>query len=348
MDVVKLGAALLAFILAFYALTARERKTPYITISVYSAVIFVLIVIAISLVSTVMKPVSQNISSILQRVAECLLIMAVLYVAYRIWRIHNMHMHFRDDNLIRNLFIVRKILSIKRSIRNKPSYEHSPIGIPEEIVTSVIKTGYFPKDQLEYAIKRNDCSKNMKLSLSAVYKTPNWVKADLITINLATCFLQNDAYVQYTTSARHPAEFIFQLKSAWESRNDQNEKKDWREVSENIVAVDAYTPHFGFVDTTHCEWTKRLEGGDIGVTCLTSKSSFAGIHTSAAIAFNVIKDRHKKDTRHPTLVIYEGTYGLVDLESLEQYRIFIRVSHIISPTSSRCEFSSRSDSVASF
>ncbi len=318
MDVVKLGAWLLAFIMAFYALTARERKTPYITITVYSAVIFVLFVIAISMLSTVTKSVS------LQRVAECLLIMAVVYVAYRIWRIHNRHMNFRDDNLFWNLVIIRYILSKVRSIKNKTSYEHSPIGIPDEIVTSVTNTGYFSEEELRCAIKRNDSSDTMKLSLSAVYKTPNWVKADLMTTNLAICFLQHNAYVQYTTSARHPAEFILQLKNTWETRNNQINKKDWREISNNIVAVDAYTPHFGFVDTTHCEWKKQLEGKDINVTCLTSKSSFAGVHTSAAIAFNVIKKRHQGEIRHPTLVIYEGIYGLVDLESIEQYRIFIR------------------------
>ena len=324
MDVIKLGAALLAFIMTFYALTARERKTPYITVSVYSAVIFILFVIAISMLSTVTKSVSPSLSAILQRMSEYLLIMAVLYVAYRIWRIHNRHMNFRDDKLFKNLVFIRYILSIKRSIWNKPSYEHSPIGIPDEIVDSVISTNYFSEEQLKHAIKRNNCSDTMKLSLSAVCKMSTWVKTDLMTTSLAICFLQHNAYVQYITSARHPAEFILQLKDAWETQETQMNKKDWREVSRNIVTVDAYTPHFGFVDTTHGEWTKKLKGTDISVTCLPSKSSFAGVHTSAAIAFNVIKGRHQQDVRHPTLLIYEGLYGLVDLESIEQYRIFIR------------------------
>jgi hypothetical protein len=52
------------------------------------------------------------------------------------------------------------------------------------------------------------------------------------------------------------------------------------------------------------------------------------MHTAAARAFNTIKALSKAQSgqhvRQPTLVIYDGPHALVELESIEQYRIFIR------------------------
>jgi hypothetical protein len=60
---------------------------------------------------------------------------------------------------------------------------------------------------------------------------------------------------------------------------------------------------------------------------VTSSVSYAGIHTATAKAFNKLKDEAGKRVRQPTLVVYEGCNALVDLESPEQYRIFVR--HVI-------------------
>src|SRR5439155_19035451 len=93
-----------------------------------------------------------------------------------------------------------------------------------------------------------------------------------------------------------------------------------------IVAVDAYSPHFGFTDSIHDEMTKKVRAD--GIECITAKASFAGLHTAAARAFNLTKQRvvlqDGTTIRPPTLVIYDGPHALVELESREQYRIFIR------------------------
>jgi hypothetical protein len=53
--------------------------------------------------------------------------------------------------------------------------------------------------------------------------------------------------------------------------------------------------------------------------------SFAGIHSAAARAFNLLKKKSGAPSqRDPILVIYEDCYALSDLESPEQYRVFIR------------------------
>jgi hypothetical protein len=90
------------------------------------------------------------------------------------------------------------------------------------------------------------------------------------------------------------------------------------------VVVDAYTPHFGFTDSTHVNWRNWLEGQ--GITVVDSSPSFAGMHTAATKAFKKIKKRQEENgqARPPTLVIYENPFAIVDLESAEQYRIFVR------------------------
>lgn len=63
---------------------------------------------------------------------------------------------------------------------------------------------------------------------------------------------------------------------------------------------------------------------ELHVTCVTSSVSYPGIHTALSRAFNLIKKRAASDVRKPVLVIYEDTYALADLESPEQYRLFVR------------------------
>ena len=55
-----------------------------------------------------------------------------------------------------------------------------------------------------------------------------------------------------------------------------------------------------------------------------SRRTYAGMHTASSRAFNKIRAQLKQTERGPTLVIYEDCYALADLESSEQYRIFVR------------------------
>jgi len=93
-------------------------------------------------------------------------------------------------------------------------------------------------------------------------------------------------------------------------------------VATRIVAVDAYSPHFAFIDSIYPKKDRELESLD--VTRVASKMTFAGMHSASSRAFNVIHEQVRDDKRKPTLVIYEDTYAISDLESPEQYRIFVR------------------------
>ena len=136
-----------------------------------------------------------------------------------------------------------------------------------------------------------------------------------------TTFLESGHTVQYLAASRHPSELITALRSQME----QMPNIQWQDKAQNIVVVDAFTPHFGFTDSIHDARTRHTKS--LGVECINSSVSYAGLHTASSRAFNVIKARARSEVRGPTLVVYEDTHALADLESHEQYRIFVR--HVI-------------------
>ena len=96
-------------------------------------------------------------------------------------------------------------------------------------------------------------------------------------------------------------------------------------MARNLIVIDAYSPHFAFIDSIYAKKDRDLDA--LGVVRVTSTMTYAGIHSASSKAFNLFKRSSGDITRKPTLVIYEGTYALTDLESAEQYRIFVR--HVV-------------------
>jgi hypothetical protein len=264
-------------------------------------------------------------ADILETLGLALLGVGILNVFFKVWQAQNRKLNFRDDHLFGNLKVVRWIKSKYRSLRPQP-YEHDPVDFHEPLLQSIMECPSLPKLELEKALERRKDTDGSTRSLSVVCRVATFTEADQILKELALCFLGQGCWVQYTTCARHPIEFILQLERTW---RDRSEKRAWKEVASHIVTVDAYSPHFGFTDSIHDESTKRLDR--LGIKGITAKASYAGMHTAAAQAFNTIKKTSKaqggQDVRHPTLLIYEGPQALVELESAEQYRIFIR--HLI-------------------
>src|SRR3972149_11214514 len=205
--------AFLAFIMAFYGLAARERKTPYIISTIYSTIFLVLLSVIFDLIGRFSRPFYPNASEILFRLAKATLILSVFYVAKRIWSIYIMHINFRDDQLW-NFPPIKQIRNIRKS-RKVPKYEHAPVPINERLVNDIIQSGVMPKEQLQAAIDRNYPKSEMKLSISAVCVTPNWSSADRTTLSLISNFLRNDCLVQYTACARHPIDLMLHLKNTW-------------------------------------------------------------------------------------------------------------------------------------
>ena len=308
--------ALLAFFLAFYALLARERKTPYITTFIYPIASLVTISILLASISSSFLLTFPRTKAILDKVAVILLCLALTMVVYNVWRLHNRHVNFRDDNLIKNIALVRKAKHLLRRFRRKPSYEHTPPTLTEGALHAFLNETH-EGDALLATIRRDFKTVQpyrwaTSLSISVCQRRLS--QTDELLTHLISELLQKDCYVQYTTCIRHPFELIDSLSHANVLANQLHARR--------LAVIDAYTPHFGFTDSVHLEKTAEITAK--GVIAVKSPPSYAGVHTATAKAFNKLKHESGSHVRNPTLVVYEGCASLIDLESPEQYRIFLR------------------------
>jgi hypothetical protein len=320
-DLTTKSIAILAFVVAFYALIARERKTPYLTNRVFATIITVLFAVVADVLSSILKSISSKTSEVLHAGATLLFIIALAYVALGVFRVYNRQINLRDDHPFQNLRIIRRFRLVLSQLRRRKPYEFDTPALTPGLREALRQTNYLAAAQLDTAFKVIDAVDVVKLSLSAVIRVPSPSRADWFAIDLAKRFLVNDCPIQFVSCVRHPIEFIAQLSKSW-----QQDSRDWQQIRQKIVVVDAFSPHFGFSDTVHDEMT-RITETDFSIKCLKSRPSYAGIHSASASAFNYIKQLYKTTARPYTLVLYEGAHSLVDLESREQYRLFVR--HVI-------------------
>jgi hypothetical protein len=200
-------------------------------------------------------------------------------------------------------------------------YEHDVDLLPASILDDLQAMPEVSAPAVEMARPSLNLSgRNFSLVMAAT--APTYAIGDRLTIHLAYNFLKHGAWVQYTACSRHPVEFILALKSLWEGKPVTN--MSWAEAAKRMIVVNAFTSHFGFTDSIHLEMSRWLKA-ELRVSEVTAKPTFAGIHTGTARAFNQLKKRQRGSTPRPaTLVCYEGVFALTDIESVEQYRVFIR------------------------
>lgn len=318
-DVPTIGLALLALLVALYALAAREQKTPYITSSVFGTVMLVLFAIVLSVAAKLIAKLFPVVSTGLAYFADVLLLAAVILVIFNVAKALNQRSYFRSDNFIKNLAPVRWVRSTWRSIRQEQRYQYNFAPFDDKLISCIKETKALgePFSEAFKAAHRQEVP-----SWSMAYNVNTLNDADDILVSLAICFIKNGYSVQYASCTRHPIEFIIKLKTQVQAMNGD---PLWEHSVKRIVAVDAYTPHFGFTDSVYDEETKKAKA--LGIRWVTAGSSYASLHAASAQAFNYIKVVERDRVRKPTLVVYDGPSALIDLESAEQYRIFLR--HVI-------------------
>jgi hypothetical protein len=199
------------------------------------------------------------------------------------------------------------ISRLEKATTTQPTYSHSALPITDElkqeisdVLNGISESRYEEREELG------------RRSLAVAVEHQG--QGNALLTRLAIIFIKGGHSVQYLTASRHPIEFVEQLKAELGD--------SWRSRAKQVVVIDAYTPHFGFIDSIYPIRTAELQ--KLGVTYIRSRRTYAGMHTASSKAFNEIKAKLKHDERHPTLVIYEDCYALSDLESPEQYRIFVR------------------------
>jgi hypothetical protein len=325
LNIVGSSLALLVFLVAYYALLARERKTPYITNYIFPPASLIFLAVLLVLVEQLVQgwragfanmftsaatssqsrgtPVTRSDYWLVAGAYACFYLGA-LKIFMNIWRLHNRQVNFRDDNRVKNLRITRHLKHWWERQSASPAYAHNPAEIDDSTIRAALGTS-----RLGGGAK--DAEGQIRTLAICGYPL---CETDTTVPALAAELLKKDWLVQYTTCSRHPCEWVSKLKT--------QVGKAWVEKAGRVTVVDAYTPHFGFNDSIHAR--KADDVTSEGVVYVSSPESYAGVHTATAKAFNAQKKKAAGNVRLPTVLIYEGCRALADLESPEQYRLFLR------------------------
>lgn len=316
-DILTATGLLLAFLIGFYTLIGRERKSPYLTNGLFQILLISVPAVIFSLLSQVLVPLGGKgalIAQIFALLAFLFLVAALVLTLFRVYKAYMRFSLFVDSANPKHISVVRSAKHfIRRGSEQKP-WEWDAIPLSDKLQEKVEEILRNPADP--EVSPSNDSPK----PTSAAISVSRHGCANRVLAELATAFLEEQRPVQYMTASRHPLEFVTYLKKHIELHTSLK----WPEIQSRIVVADAYTRHFGYADSIYMRATTALKR-DYGVQHVTAGESFAGLHTASSEAFNKLKEHAPKGKgRDPMLIIYEGCYALADLESREQYRIFIR------------------------
>jgi hypothetical protein len=300
-------AALMAFQISLYTLVARERKAPYVINSVFWLFLLCLTAVAFDIAGALLPQPWQDWALL---GGGWLLLCAVFCTAHLVYRTAIRFVYFIDDPHPKHWPGIRHFRAWRHRSRVEPTYSHNTLPITSELKDEIAKA----LDEFAGG-QREDREELGERSLAVAVEHQG--QGNRLLAQLALIFIKRGNSVQYLTASRHPIEFIDLLREEIKRSGE-----DMLTRAKQIVVIDAYTPHFGFIDSIYRVRNRQLDA--LGVTCIKSKRTFAGMHTASSRAFNRIKAQRKQDQRLPTLVIYEDCYALTDLESPEQYRVFVR------------------------
>jgi len=299
-------AGLVAFHIGLYTLVGRERKSPFVINDVFPVFLLCLLV-AIATTAAFFLP--DDWAPLGLRIATALFLAALVVSFVVVYRTTIRFIYFVDRINLTHLPLIRPLKRLKSLVSQQPSYAHNALPVDDDLLRTI----------LSILSKHNpDFSKKSPLDVlfSIGIQVERLNVSTEILVELSAAFLRSGNFVQYITVANHPVDFIEQLKAAMD--------KDWVESAANVIAIDAYSSHFAFIDSIYAK--KDREFARTGARLIKSKRTYAGIHSASSAAFKKFK-RSGNENRRPTLVIYEFTSALTDLESVEQFRIFLR--HVI-------------------
>ncbi len=316
-------AALLAFLIGLYTLVGRDRKSPYLINSVFQVFLVCLVGAAFDILATILQPWRWGLA---MAGAFCLLA-AIALSGWRVWTTYVRLAMFVDPGPLGRLKLVPGARQYRewRKRSSGPTYEHHPVLLAEEIQVRLrdVLMGYAGDAHSAPTLDVREHGDPRSLALSLRH---HGQVNDLLS-RLVAIFLMQDKYtVQYMTASRHPIEFLAYLRRVWPSIGvkEDGTKVQWAVARRDLVVVDAYSPHFGFMDSINKAKSAAVVE-QIGGRLISSAETYAGMHSASSQAFKLIKrDAAQPGVRQPTLVIYEDMFALADLESVEQYRVFVR------------------------
>ncbi|QPF92314.1 hypothetical protein [Bradyrhizobium commune] len=301
-------AGLVAFHIGLYTLVGRERKAPFVINDIFPVFLLCLLV-AITTTAAFFMPAAWT--SYALQVAAAIFLTALVVSLVVVYRTTIRFIYFVDKINLFHLPLVRPLKRFWSLVNPKPNYSNNALPIDADLLRKILSV------LSDFGL---DLSKNSPAnqSLSSIGVQVERLDASRkLLVALSAAFLRHENFVQYVTAANHPIDFIANLQKEM--------GQDWQARAGNVIAIDAYSSHFAFIDSIYAKKDRDFAG--TGARLIQSKRTYAGIHSASSAAFKLFKTNANSESRKPALVIYEFTGALTDLESVEQFRIFLR--HVI-------------------
>ena len=193
------AGALLAFIIGFYTLIGRERKSPYL-INSFFYIALPTVLGAVFAVVSIPLPFAR---SELLFFATILLLVALVLTFWRLYKVYVRFVYFVDRISFKDLPIWRGPKNLWRSVRAKKPYEHNSVPINSTLISKIASTlKEFSGGTGLYEERTNIDHNSLTVALDNHGESTN------LLVRLMTIFLENGHTVQYLTASRHPIELI--------------------------------------------------------------------------------------------------------------------------------------------
>jgi hypothetical protein len=145
------GLALLAFVVAFYVLLARERKTPYIINFIFKPAGLLLLGILLAFAAELAQlkqtppissasptlPSSMTLKVITLSAVTCFSI-GLLLTLLNFWRLHNRQVHYRDDSAFKNMRLFRWMKRKLRQSSDKQIYTQTVVSLKSDEIANAL------------------------------------------------------------------------------------------------------------------------------------------------------------------------------------------------------------------
>lgn len=333
------SALLLALIVAFYGLIAQWRKTPYMVNSMFILTRYCLYLLIFSILIASLVLTIHHIGLVSWRDVDKDLFFDTLNISVPLIicliTIYFLNKDYRKYFLLRTDTPSQKDTSGDHLMdKSQTSNQANP-----EFIKKTMKDFFLMTEYSDWSFLKNIKKNNYSITTFCQIESNERFNYDIYRIALR--FLETGAFVQYTSCDRHPIEFLNGLKECYSqdensrvpsniekplpniTSNEEYLDKKWQTNYKNkLVLIDAHTNHFGFSETIYNRM--RIKAQKDCLEVFVTDTSYPGIHSAIVKGFKLVSSKNPASANNLGLVIYENISSLIDIESPEQYRIFMR------------------------
>lgn len=326
--------ALLAFVVAAYAILIQTSKTNSPATSVHllivAASVIALLFSGAELIRSIEPALAGEQKALVELFKASLMFCISAILFYLALGDITVRLYYRTDRMV---LVRRQWYRIERLFGRRRDGEHAPIDF---VLLRNLFADYLYQSEGDLKGLFTRAERHRQSLSVLVTKARKQVHNDelaALVLNCLTC-TSSRVLVEYVCCIRHPAEFIEDLITVNSKRMGNVDREtsiaflSTEDVRSRLILIDAHTPHFGFAEPVYFAREHELRKLSLGI--LKSDKSFAGVHTALGKGYGLSRKSitpEKRDLSPMTVVVLDELTALCELDNPEQLRLFMR--HVV-------------------